>query len=963
MIRKKPTPKTPLLVNVVFLAAAYYASGKLGLLLAIPPGYATAIWPPAGIALAGLLLGGRRLWPGIVLGSFCVNVATSFDPSNGWAIARSLGLALAIGFGAAAEGLVGAALVRRYVQQPLELVRAQDVARFFLLGGPLSCLVNASIGAGLLLVAGSIGPELFARTWWTWWVGDSIGVSVVAPLLFVWLAKPPDVWRRRRYTVALPLGCVLLLTVALFVWISRIEESRIRSEFEKHVAEASNAVRSSFEGPIQIARSLADLYVATPDAERSATFSTFARRTLTARPGIQALSWNPRVPGSERASFEAAARRSGYDDFRIVERGPEGRLVPAGERGDYVVVLHIEPSETNRAARGFDVASDPVRREALVRACETGKPAATEPVRLVQDASDQFGVLVFAPVYAGAQPPPEGDERCPLNRGFATGVFRIDDVMRTALGHHMESGVEIALIDEHMRERTERVWSSGVAARSAFSPSERAVVDELSKVAHLDIGGRRWSLVFTAGSSYRWKAGTWRPWVALASGMLFAGLLAALLLVVTGNAVVIERLGVSRAVELSTANHVLQREIADRKLVEQALQRNEEKFRQAQKMEAIGRLAGGVAHDFNNLLTVMMGYCELLAEHLQSDRAAKSDLQEIRRAAETAASLTRQLLAFSRKQILAPRVLDLNAVVINLHKMLSRLLEENIKITFHLASQSVLVKADPGQLEQVVMNLAINARDAMPRGGILTIETAAVRLDASSSDSHAGAAPGAYVVLSISDTGTGMTQEVKSHLFEPFFTTKPRGQGTGLGLATVYGIVKQSGGDVAVCSEVGKGTTFKIYLPAVMNAAAVMEPDAPPQEILTGTETVLLVEDEQHLRGLAERILRGYGYTVLLASSAKDGLLVSAQHQGNIDLLLTDVVMPGGSGRELAEQLAAVRPNVKIIYMSGYTEDAIVHHGVLMPGTVLLPKPFTPEVLARKIRQALDDRLPKAVAT
>ncbi|MBI4264661.1 MAG: CHASE domain-containing protein [Acidobacteria bacterium] len=943
-------------MRLLLLAAAYYVSGRLGLLLAIPPGYATAIWPASGIALAGLLLGGSRLWPGIVLGSFCINldVAMSFGPPGGAPLLVPPLVALAIAGGATVQALVGASLVERYVGRPFELVRARDVATFFALGGPASCLISASIGAGVLALVGAIGPDDALRSWWTWWIGDSIGVSIMVPLLFVWLAEPREIWRRRCDSVALPLGCALIATVTLFVWVSRLEDARIRAEWDTDVTQAADAVQANFDATVGIVRSLGDLFVATPHAERADTFSTFARRTLAANPGIQALSWNPRVPDEERAAFERRARTSIYPDFRIVERSRGGTVVPAPRRDDHVVVLHIEPVESNAAARGFDVSSERLRRRALRRACATGQPSATEPIRLVQDTTDQYGILVFSPVYVTGDLPASADERCGLIRGYATGVFRIDEVMRTALGHHVNPNIAITLTDEDMSGGPRSVWSNGpppwqIPTRGTASSSE------LADVAHVMVGGRQWSIFFTAAPTYRSAAGSWRPWVALAGGMLFAGLLTAFLLVVTGHAVVIERLGAERAAELSRTNQDLEREIAERQLAEQALEKNEEQLRQSQKIEAVGRLAGGVAHDFNNLLTVISGNCELLAERVESDPEASRELQEVRHAADTAASLTRQLLAFSRKQILAPRVLDLNALVLRLHEMLRRLLEENITITFNLTSRAADVQADPGQLEQVVLNLAINARDAMPKGGTLTIETAVTMLDQDAAVAHPGVPPGRYVVLSLSDTGTGMTPDVKRHLFEPFFTTKPRGRGTGLGLATVYGIVKQSGGDISVYSEVGMGTTFRIYFPAV---------SPPPEPItvanrsltqaLSGTETVLLVEDESRLRTLAEKVLRSYRYTVLSAADVEEGLRVSAEHPGAIHLLLTDVVMPGGSGRDLAEQVMATRPDVKVVYMSGYTDDAIVHHGVLTAGTAFLQKPFAPVALARKLREVLD---------
>jgi signal transduction histidine kinase/integral membrane sensor domain MASE1 len=946
------TDQVPAQLWVACLFAAYYILGKLGLLLAVPPGYATAIWAPSGIALAGLLLGGYRLWPGVFLGSVAVNLTTSFDPSGGWATTRSLIVVLGVGAGAAMQAVLGAFLVQRYIAKPFELIRVQEVARFFLLGGPLACLSSASIGVGTLLLAGSIRPDQVSYSWWTWWVGDSIGVCVITPLLLVWLSEPRAVWRRRRHSVALPLVCVLLLTVSLFIWISRIDEARIRLEFDEYAAEITNQVTSNFESAIRVVRSLADLHVATPEAERAATFSTFARRTLAANPGIQALSWNPRVAKDERRWFELSARKEGQREFDILERNPDGSMVPAASRDEHVVVLHIEPAEANATVRGFDVASDPLRRKALLRACVTGQPAATEPIRLIQGI--QYGILVFSPVYPDRPPLAPSGERCRAIRGFATGVLRIHDLMASALRAHVDPNIRVVLLNDDGTDREHPIWSNGSPADQGPEPPA-AAAEELSHVAHISVGGQRLSILFTATPSYRIAAGTWRPWIALAGGMLFAGLLTAFLLVVTGNVVTIERLGWERAAELSKANDDLQREIADRKQVERALKQNEDRLRQAQKMEAVGQLAGGVAHDFNNLLTVIVGYSELLAERIASDHEATSDLTEIRRASGTAASLTRQLLAFSRKQILAPQILDLNDVVLGTRKMLARLLEENITIQFRAQPSPAKVHADPGQLEQVVLNLAINARDAMPRGGTLTIETATVVLDQNYADCHAGVTPGPYVALSLSDTGTGMTPEVKSRVFEPFFTTKPRGQGTGLGLATVYGIVKQSGGEIDVYSEPGLGTTFKIYLPAVSQSDVVAAADSHLPDLLTGSDTVLVVEDERSLRAIAEKILRQYGYTVLSASSVPEGLQVSAEHPGSIHLLLTDVVMPGGSGRDLAEKVMASRPDVKVIYMSGYTDDAIVQHGVLVPGTVFLQKPFTPQALGRKLREVLDE--------
>jgi len=378
----------------------------------------------------------------------------------------------------------------------------------------------------------------------------------------------------------------------------------------------------------------------------------------------------------------------------------------------------------------------------------------------------------------------------------------------------------------------------------------------------------------------------------------------------------------------------------------------EEQLRQSQKIEAIGRLAGGIAHDFNNLLMLIKGYCELLLDHIGRDQGLRRYGEEIQRAADRATSLTQQLLAFSRKQVLEPKVLDLNQVVSDMEKMLQRLLGEDVELAIHLATGLGHVKADPNQLEQVIMNLAVNARDALPRGGQLTLETDNVELDALYARAHAGARPGSYVMLAVSDTGQGMTPEVKARIFEPFFTTKEKGKGTGLGLSTVYGIVKQSEGYIWVYSEPGRGTTFKVYLPRVDAPAELPERDR-DRARLRGTETVLLVEDEEGVRKVAREFLEEAGYTVLEARNGDDALQISAMHTGPLHLLITDVVMPRMSGRELAERMTQMRPDLRVLYISGYTDDAIVHHGVLESGVAFLQKPFNRDALFRKVRDVL----------
>lgn len=378
----------------------------------------------------------------------------------------------------------------------------------------------------------------------------------------------------------------------------------------------------------------------------------------------------------------------------------------------------------------------------------------------------------------------------------------------------------------------------------------------------------------------------------------------------------------------------------------------EERNRQSQRVEAVGQLAGGVAHDFNNLLTVIQGYCELLSDELGPESVCQSSVVQIRRAADRAASLTRQLLAFSRRQILDVRVVDLRGLLRGLESMLKRLIPEHIAIVVRTTDETTHIKADPMQIEQVILNLAINARDAMPEGGSLLLEVTNTTLDDSYARIHSGVKPGRYVMLAVSDTGVGIDAVTQARIFEPFFTTKKAESGTGLGLSTVYGIVKQSGGNVWVYSEPGHGATFKVYLPRVDEVED--QPESPPAlAVLNGTETILVVEDEPGVRELVRQVLVRRGYRVLVATTPHEGLEMVTATTDPIHLLLSDVMLPEMSGRALADQIVARRPGIRVIYMSGYTDHAIVHHGELEPDLPFLQKPFTPQALARKVREVL----------
>jgi signal transduction histidine kinase len=403
---------------------------------------------------------------------------------------------------------------------------------------------------------------------------------------------------------------------------------------------------------------------------------------------------------------------------------------------------------------------------------------------------------------------------------------------------------------------------------------------------------------------------------------------------------------------LTRLNAAVERELRAARLRRERTQL-EEQFRQAQKMEAVGRLAGGVAHDFNNLLTVITGYSDLLLSGSDLKESQRTALQQIRRSAERGGALTHQLLAFSRRQPLEAKTLHINALVLQLEKMLRRLIGEDIELVTIPAASEDVVEADAGGLEQVIMNVAVNARDAMHEGGKLSIETGTTHLDESLTARQLGVVPGRYVTISVADTGVGMNEETLSHVFEPFFTTKGAGRGTGLGLATAYGIIRQSGGAIRISSEPGKGTLATIYLPIAQAKAAPQPEEAPAVEAPRGVETILLVEDETRVRKLIMDVLRARGYKVLEATRGEEALRLARQHGEEIDLALVDVVMPEMSGPDLVKQLDPLCPKLRVLFMSGYTDEAILHHGIA-ESVAFLQKPFLPDVLARRVREVLD---------
>jgi signal transduction histidine kinase/CheY-like chemotaxis protein len=573
-------------------------------------------------------------------------------------------------------------------------------------------------------------------------------------------------------------------------------------------------------------------------------------------------------------------------------------------------VLWVTPQNRNPHEQGADLNKDEPSRTVLRSAQESREAVVSHPVPLRQGGK---GLLICVPVYSHNQ-----------LTGFLLGAFRYQALLSPILQDVApDYWIEVYDGGEQIFNRS-----------SGSQPDKKWVQTADIQFQQVTLRAYAWpkpeTLLYTRSPL---------PQVAFIAGILLAGML--------GFAVYMAETAQLRAQALVKANTNLEKEIAGRQQAEDAL-------RQAQKMEAVGRLAGGVAHDFNNLLMVIRGHAALSLRNVGVNGSLRRELDEILQATDRASSFTRQLLAFSRKQVLQPRVLDLNALTTQVANMLPPVLGDDIRLSIELEPQLGHVKADPALLEQVIMNLVFNARDAMQEGGELAIQTFNVDLDSASLAAHHGAHPGPYAVLAIRDTGHGMSEETQSHIFEPFFTTKDRGKGTGLGLATVYGTVSQSGGFIAVSSKIGTGTEIKIFLPRVEEPVEVTTRPEIPVQVRKGEGTILVVEDDDAVRRMTREFLKISGYTVLEARSGADAIQFMERREQPIDLVLTDVLMPGMKGRELVERLSKLRAGIKVLYMSAYTEDAAINIGVLSPGTAFIEKPFSPDDLANKVREVMN---------
>ena len=787
---------------MVGLALLYYVTGRLGLLLAIPPGYATAVWPPSGIALAGVLLFGDRIWPGIFVGSFALNVWTSLDPSDPSSTLRSLLIAVGIAVGSTFQALLGRRLVRRIsgdpASKPWEGGRVTSIA----LSGPVACVTGATVGISTLTSAGAITLASCPYSWMTWYVGDTIGVVVFTPILLLWAAPLRRVSLRTRLAVSAPLAVTFTLVVLLFMRVNAMEQRQIRMEFEQRSGMLTQTLQQGIDRTIEGFREVGNYYDGLSRIDPS-RFETFTLGLLARHPEFQQISWDVRVPHTLRPAFESELRREGLAPGRITEMDSQNRLVPSAVRNEYVVVRYIQPYPQNQAALGYDVESARLRREALGRARTTGQPTCTPPIRLVQSRERQAECMVFLPMYWKRERLSTKKESAEDFAGVMAGVLSVRGLAETLLQRVHPPGIEVTITAPRGLGGAWLLYPT--PPREPGNPSAAARVGGatgeppgLLHAATLNVAGHRWRVDYAMTREYLVAHRSWQAWGVLAAGMGFTGLLGAYILSLLGQSATIERLVALRTRELHEANQ--ETKSAQLRLV------------QAAKLESVGRLAAGVAHEVKNPLAVILFAIDYLKESVRSpDPNVATALTDAREAVVRADSVIRALLDFSTGAELTPSVQDVNEVVrkalLLVHHAVTK---AHVLIVVELEEGLPPAMLDRNKFEQVLVNLFINAIDAMPDGGRLTVRTRQERLK------EAGPGVGvrktdpfrlgmSVIVVEIEDTGTGIEEGAQARLFDPFFTTKRPGKGTGLGLAVCKSIVALHGGTIGIANKEGGG--------------------------------------------------------------------------------------------------------------------------------------------------------------
>ena len=764
-VRPPLHPALSWLLQAGMVAMGYTVCGRLSLLLAIPPGYATAVWPPSGIALASILLGGARLWPGVVVGSFFVNVATSWDASTPEALVRSLAIALAIAGGAALQAVAGAWLIRRFVGYRNIFTQEVDVVRILLYGAPLSCLVNSLIGVGTLWLAGLIPVPNLLFNWWTWWVGDSIGVLIFTPLICAW-ALPRQQWLSRQIALTLPLVAMFAAVVGLFFYVSSREQGRLQAEFDRTTQQVAASFQARLDNDLSILDSINGLF-SVSDTISARQFHDFVAPRLQGRSDIKALEWQPLITDGKRAAFEQAMRAAGYPAFRIWQKDAQGRDVPAAQRAEYVPVAYVEPLEGNGVAVGYDNESEPTRRAAVLHAAATGRTSATARIRLVQETGEQWATILFSPVFrTGAG---SGDPGA--LRGYAVAVFRLGDLAQSSMKQAAAAGLELRLMDNSLP--AEQVVLSQSGGAGPLKPRQIAQ----SRLISVRVAERQWQLEFILPADYLVSHRSWQAWGLLAVGLLITGLLGILILVLIGRESKVEELVQHRTSALRAAQQDLERSNAE-----------------------LEQFAYVASHDLQAPLRSIVGFGQLLQSDYKGrfDADADSYIGFMVKSAGQMQSLIRDLLTYSRigRGSALGGNADCGQVLAEVLAQLQPLIQERGALISH--DPLPVVACAPVELGQIFRNLIGNAIKFQPAGNRPQIHIGAERDD------------GPYWRLSVRDNGIGIDARYRERIFQMFqrLHASDQFEGTGIGLAICRKIVQRHGGRLWVESEPGRGSTF-----------------------------------------------------------------------------------------------------------------------------------------------------------